>query len=104
MNTCRCKDDKEESDAEKYFVCDRAASQRLQQVILAALHNVGDFDDDAVIADDDIEGERPSPQGLGPQWEAGASGKFETFLCPPSLAEGSLTFLKAEDSLKLRIH
>ena len=54
---------------------------------------------DAVIAYDGIEGERPSPQGLGPQWEAGASGKVESFVCPPSLAEYLLTFLKAEDSL-----
>ena len=73
---------------------------RSNQVILATLHNVAHFDDDDdVIADDDFEEELPSPQGLGPQWEFGASGKFESVVCPPSLAEGSLAFLKAEDSL-----
>ena len=54
---------------------------------------------EAGIAGDDIKDRRPSPQGLGPQWEAGASGKFESFVCPPSLAEYLLTYLKAEDSL-----
>ena len=43
LDTCRCEDDKAESDAEKYFVWGRAISPRLQQIILAALQILRDM-------------------------------------------------------------
>ena len=39
LDTCRCEDDKAESDAEKYFIRDRTISPRLEQIVFVALHN-----------------------------------------------------------------
>ena len=54
LDTCRCEDDKAESDAEKYFIRDRTISPRLEQIVFVALQKLkimvvgGDVGNDAV--------------------------------------------------------
>ena len=40
LDTCRCEDDKAESDAEKYFIRDRTISPRLEQIVFVALQKL----------------------------------------------------------------
>ena len=102
LDTCRCEDDKAESDAEKYFIRDRTISPRLEQIVFVALQKLKIVMVVTLVMMLLNKGWRPSPGGLGPQWEAGASGKLESFVGSQLLSWG-FNKLRVEGALLLRV-